>query len=249
VHGDLGVSAVGEAQGTPASITSIIGQPLRNSLVLAVLTMLLLVPLSLGVGTLAAIRAGRTADYVASSSSLVLNALPEFVFGTFLIIIFFSELHLLPPVALVPPGTSPLDHPNALVLPVLTLLGVTLASSSRQVRAGVIESLRQGYVREARLNGIRERRVIVRYALRNALAPSVQAFAQSLQYLFGGIIVVEALFDYPGVGKLLVEAVSARDVTEVEAITLVLAVIYIGINIVADLIVVLLVPKLRTGLQ
>ena len=211
--------------------------------------MLILIPVSLLVGTLAALRAGSTTDYAVSYTSLVLNALPEFVFGTFLILIFFSDLHLFPPVDLVPPGSTPWDDPNALVLPVLTLLGVTVAFSSRQIRAGVIQTLRQGYVTEARLNGLRERRVIWRYALRNALAPSIQAFAQSLQYLFGGIIVVEALFDYPGVGNLLVQAVSTRDVTEVQAITFILAAIYIGINIAADGIVVLLVPKLRTGLQ
>jgi peptide/nickel transport system permease protein len=91
--------------------------------------------------------------------------------------------------------------------------------------------------------------VLWRFALRNALAPSVQVFAQSLQYLFGGIIIVEALFSYPGIGQLLVQAVNERDVTLVAGITLVIAVVYIVINIFADLIVVFLVPKLRTGLQ
>jgi peptide/nickel transport system permease protein len=131
----------------------------------------------------------------------------------------------------------------------MTLVGVTTAFSARQIRAGMLDTLQSPYVTAARLNGIRERRVVWRYALRNALAPSVQAFAQSLQYLFGGIIVVETLFSYPGIGNLLVQAVSERDITEVQAISLVLAAVYITINIVADLTVVLLVPKLRTGIQ
>jgi peptide/nickel transport system permease protein len=197
----------------------------------------------------AAVRAGRAADYAISYTGLVLGALPEFVLGTILILIFFTELNLLPPLALVPPGTSPLLHINALVLPVLTLLSVSVAFSARQVRAGVVQALRQDYVKMARLGGLPERRVLWRYALRNALAPSVQTFAQSLQYLLGGIIVVETLFGYPGIGQLLVQAVSVRDVTEVQGIALVLAAMYIWINILADLAVVFLVPKLRTGLR
>ena len=249
VHGDLGQSAVARANGAPsAPVAHIIKTPLRNSLVLALCAIVLLVPLSLLLGTAAAVRAGRPSDYAVSYTALVVGSLPEFVVGTFLIAVFFSTLDLLPPVALVPPGASPLDNPEALVLPVLTLLLVSLAFSTRQVRSGVIEVLRQDYVTMARLGGLGERRVLWRYVLRNALAPSVQIFAQSLQYLFGGIIIVEAVFTYPGVGQLLVESVSERDVTLVQGITLVLSAAYIAINIVADLIVVFLVPKLRTGL-
>jgi peptide/nickel transport system permease protein len=98
----------------------------------------------------------------------------------------------------------------------------------------------------ARLNGFRERKVVFRYALRNALAPSVQIFAQSIQYLIGGIIVTEYLFNYPGIGKELVDAVAIRDVREVQSLAIFIAAFYIVVNIVADLIVVLLVPKLRT---
>lgn len=249
LHGDLGQSAVALAEGTQQSVTSLIGTPLRNSLVLALATTLLLIPMSLLLGTLAAVRAGRATDYAVSYTGLVLGALPEFVLGTILILIFFVGLNLLPPLALVPPGSSPLAHPQDLILPVLTLLGVSLAFSARQVRAGVMQALRQDFVRMARLSGLPERRVIWRYAVRNALAPSVQSFAQSLQYLFGGIIVVETLFGYPGIGQALVQAVSVRDVSVVQGIALVIAAIYILINIVADITVVFLVPKLRSGLQ
>jgi peptide/nickel transport system permease protein len=250
VRGDLGQSAVGLAEGArSAPVGSLIAVRLRNSLVIGLMAALLLLPLALVAGTVAAVRAGRFVDYAVSYASLVLGSLPEFVLGTFLIFIFFSQLDLLPPVALVAPGGSPLARPDALVLPVLTLLGVSVAFCARQVRAGVIGSLRQDYVRMARLHGLRERRVLWRYALRNALAPSVQAYAQTVQYLFGGIIVVEALFAYPGIGGLLVNAVQTEDVTLVAAIALVLAAAYIAINIVADLIVLLLVPRLRTGLS
>jgi peptide/nickel transport system permease protein len=111
----------------------------------------------------------------------------------------------------------------------------------------MLESLRSDYVQMARLNGLPERMVVLRYGLRNALAPAVQVFAQNVQYLIGGIIVVEYLFNYPGIGKELVDAVAIRDVRAVQSIAIVIAAVYIAVNIVADLIVVALVPKLRSG--
>ena len=116
------------------------------------------------------------------------------------------------------------------------------------VRAGMVQALDAEFVHMARLNGFRERLVVVRYALRNALAPAVQVIAQNLQYLVGGIIVIEYLFSFPGIGKELVDSVAIRDVREVQSIAILIAAVYIAINIVADLIVVLLVPKLRTSL-
>jgi peptide/nickel transport system permease protein len=245
--GDLGNSAAGYASGTESSIWEQISGKLSNSIVLAAITAAIMIPLSLVLGVVAAVRAGRPADHTISIASLALISLPEFVLGSLLILLFFSWLDVLPPLALIPPGESPLSKPDALVLPILTLLGVTLAASIRMVRAGMIEALRADYVQMARLNGFRERRVVSRYALRNALGPSVQVFAQNIQYLVGGIIVVEYLFAYPGIGKELVDAVAIRDVREVQSIAVVLAAIYIGINIVADLLVVLLTPKLRTA--
>lgn len=249
LHGDLGQSAIQLAQGAAkAPVSHIIATPLFNSLTLAVITSVLLIPSALLVGAVAAIRAGQKADLVVSYTALVLGALPEFVLGTLLILVFFSVLDVLPPVALITQGDTPFTHPTALILPVMTLFFVCLAFASRQVRAGMIETLGQEFVSAARLNGLRERRVLARYALRNALASTVQTFAQTVQYLFGGIIIVEALFAYPGIGQLLVTAVAARDLPEVQAIALVLAALYIVINIAADLVVVILVPKLRTGL-
>jgi peptide/nickel transport system permease protein len=126
---------------------------------------------------------------------------------------------------------------------------VAVGAGVRQVRVGMAQTLQEDYVQFARLNGVPERRVLSRYALRNALAPSVQIIAQNLQYLVGGIIIVESVFAYPGIGTYLVNAVTSRDVVEVQAAAIVLAAVYIVINVLADLIVVLLVPKLRTGLS
>jgi peptide/nickel transport system permease protein len=206
-----------------------------------------LIPLTLVLGAIAGIRAGRKLDHAISFPSLVFGGLPEFVTGTLLIFVLFTKLSLLPPVALVAPGQSPFSNSKALIMPVLTLLVVAVGAGVRQVRAGMIEVLQQDFVHFARLNGLRERRVLWRYALRNALAPSVQIIAQNLQYLVGGIIIVESVFAYPGIGTYLVNAVTSRDVTEVQAAAMILATLYILINIIADLIVVFLVPKLRTG--
>jgi peptide/nickel transport system permease protein len=246
VTGDLGNSAAGYAQGGELPIWDDVKDKLANSFILAAITTVLIVPLALLLGTLAALRAGRATDHGISITSLAMSSLPEFVVGALLILLFFSWLDLLPPVSLIPPGTSPLSKPTALILPVLTLLCVTLAAAIRMVRAGMIETLSADFVHMARLNGFRERKVVFRYALRNALAPSVQIFAQSIQYLIGGIIVTEYLFNYPGIGKELVDAVAIRDVREVQSLAIFIAAFYIVVNIVADLIVVLLVPKLRT---
>jgi peptide/nickel transport system permease protein len=247
LRGDLGNSAAGYAQGSERPIWNEISGEIGNSLILALVSALVLIPVSLALGVAAAVRAGRPVDHAISAASLAVISLPEFIIGSLLILLFFSWLGVLSPVSLIPPGESPLSYPKELVLPILTLVGATLAASIRMVRAGMIEALRTDYVQMARLSGFRERTVVLRYALRNALAPSVQVFAQNIQYLVGGIIVVEYLFAYPGLGRELVEAVAIRDVREVQSVAVVIAAVYIALNIVADLLVVLLVPKLRTA--
>jgi peptide/nickel transport system permease protein len=159
--------------------------------------------------------------------------------------VFFVWLDVLPPVAIIPPGQSPLSDPTKLILPVATLLFASLAAGIRMVRAGMVETLQAEYVMAARLNGLSERWVLWRYAMRNALAPSVQVLAQNLQWLIGGIIITETVFAYPGLGSLLVTAVGNRDLGVVQSVAMLIAVVYVMLNLVADLIVLLLVPKLR----
>jgi peptide/nickel transport system permease protein len=245
--GRFGNSSAALAQGQTLSVWSVIKTPLRNSLILAGITTLLFIPLALLLGTFSALRAGRAADHAISVPSLVAGSMPEFLVGTLLIVIFFTQLNLLPPVSQIGPGETPFSNPEALVLPVLTLLAVTLSLGVRLVRASMVDVLRADYVRMARLNGQPESRVVLRYALRNALGPGIQAIAQTMQYLLGGIIITESVFNYPGIGSKLVEAVSLRDVQEIGVIAMILAATFILINIIADLAVMLAVPKLRTG--
>jgi peptide/nickel transport system permease protein len=209
--------------------------------------MLLMTPISLVLGTAAALRRGRMLDHIVSVATLSAIAFPEFVTGTILAVVFAVSLRLLPADSLVAPGESPLATPSVLVLPVVTLLFASLAFAVRMVRAGVGGVMQSDYVAMARLNGIPEARLIWRHVLPNALAPTVQVLALTLQWLIGGIVVTETVFQYPGLGQGLVQAVIARDIPVVQAISMLIAVIYIGINIVADVAVILLIPKLRTA--
>ena len=242
LSGNLGTSL---AAGEPVS--SLISARIGNSLALAGITLLLLIPISLILGTLAGIRRAGRLDRTISGLTLGAIALPEFITGTFLVLIFAVHLKALPAVSLIPPGSDPLSQPTLLVLPVITLLIASLAYTIRMVRAGVAEVMESEYVQAARLNGVPEKRVIRRHVLRNALAPSVQTFALTIQFLIGGVIVVETVFQYPGLGLELSQSVAARDIPTVQAVAVLLAVLYIAINIAADVIVVLLVPKLRTA--
>ncbi len=247
VTGDWGFSSASMATGNPENVKHIVATYGANTLTLAAIAMLILIPLSLFLGTLAASRRGWM-DHTIVLGSLIAISLPEFVVGTLLIVVFFTVLDLLPPVSLVPPGTSALSNPKILVLPVLTLLLTNMAWSTRLVRSGTRAELSSDYVRFADLLGFPRRRLVWRLALRNGLPVSVQAFALIAQYMLGGIVLTEAVFTYPGLGTALVNAVIERDIPVVQAIAMVLAALYIVINILADLIVLLLVPRLRTTL-
>jgi peptide/nickel transport system permease protein len=136
--------------------------------------------------------------------------------------------------------------PEALVLPVATLLMLSIAYTARMVRAGVIEVLSSEYVAMARLKGMPERSVIRHHVLPNAIGPSLHAFALTAAWLAGGVVIVEYLFAYPGIGRLLIDAVTSRDVPMVEAVSLILAAVYVVGNLLADVATILLTPRLRT---
>jgi peptide/nickel transport system permease protein len=242
VQGDFG-----SAYTSRTEVADLVGDRLANTLTLALVATLVMVPLSILLGVLAAIRPGRLLDEVISAVTLAFIAVPDFIVGTLLALVFAVSLGLLPAVSLVPPGTNPLQDPSLLVLPVVTLTVVGAAYMVRMVRAGVIEVMSSDYVQMARLNGTRERRVIAKHAVRNALAPTVNVVALTLQWLVGGVAITEVVFSYPGIGQLLVQAVQTRDLPLVQALAMLIAVMYIAINIVADLLVVFLIPKLRTA--
>lgn len=243
VRGDLGTSLAG----TRMPVSELIATPVRNTAVLAGVTLLLLVPLALLIGILSGVRQGRALDRAAAGVSLTLTAVPEFVIGALLVLALAVYVPVLPAVSLVSGDVNPLTVPEFLVLPVVTLIIAGAAYLIRIVRISTIEAMATDYVEAARLAGVPERRIVVRYAVRNSLAPTIQAVSATAQWLLGGIFVVEVLFAYPGVGNALVTAVQVRDVPVIQAIAMLLALAFILINLVADIATILVDPRLRTA--
>ena len=248
VTGDFGYSTAALVQGSQVKVSEVVSTALTNSLILAGIVLIFFIPLSLFLGFVSGRRAGSPVDHTISTSTLAVGALPEFLIGILLIYFFFTQLDWFPPISSMAPGTSALDNLNSMVLPVMTLLLVSLAFGSRLLRASIAEVLSKDYVTVARMNGISEGRINTRFLLPNALVPSVQILAQQIQYLLGGIVVVEAVFNYPGIGAELVRAISVRDVQMIMIIATILSVAYIAINIIADIVCVLLDPRVRTSL-
>lgn len=237
----------GSAYTSQTEVADLIGGRLINTLTLAFVATVVMVPLSILLGVVAAVRAGGLVDGTISALTLTFIAIPDFIVGTILAAVFAVSLGLLPAVSLVPPDQNPLQDPAVLVLPVATLTLVGAAYTVRMVRAGVLDVLSSDYVEMARLNGTPERRVIARHVVRNSLAPTVNVVALTLQWLVAGVAITEVVFSYPGIGNLLVQAVQTRDLPLVQALAMIVAAMYIAINIVADLLVVMLIPKLRTA--
>lgn len=170
-----------------------------------------------------------------STVSMVAISLPEFVTGMILIIIFSSTLSLLPSSSIILPGTTPLTRPQILLMPALTLTGVLFGYIMRMTRANVIEVMQSNYIRTAILKGLPMGRVIYRHAVPNAMLPTISIIASSIGWLLGGLIVVEVVFAYPGLGRLLLDAISTRDLPLLQVVTLIIAVTYTLSNLVADL--------------
>jgi peptide/nickel transport system permease protein len=244
ITGDLGTSF---ANGRP--IRPDLVARVENSLVLMAASAVVAMPLALAVGVRAARRRGTGFDRGAHAVSLVLVALPEFVLATVLVAVFsVGVFELLPAVSAVRGDTRPWDDVAGMVLPTVTLALAAVPYVVRTTRASLIEVLESDYVEMAELNGIGDRSIAWRHALPNAIGPTLQVIALSLAFMAGGVVVVEQVFDYPGVGSALVDAVGSHDVPTVQAISLFIAALYIACNTVADIGTVLVTPRLRTAL-
>ncbi|HEY1687680.1 MAG TPA: ABC transporter permease [Solirubrobacteraceae bacterium] len=231
-------------------VSDVLGTRMLNTLTLVVVSAVVGLPLALWLGVRSAVKRDRVFDHVVSVGTLTLAALPEFVVGIALILLLATQvLHLLPAVSLLQPGVPAWEQPKALVLPAATLVLAVVPYVARIVRGSMIDVLEEEYVQMARLKGLSERVVVLRYALPNAIAPAIQACALSLAYMTGGVVVVEYVFQYNGIGAALVEAVDNRDVPVVQAIVLLIGAVYVLLNILADVATVLVTPKLRTQLR
>jgi peptide/nickel transport system permease protein len=240
VRGDWGTSLRLNQPVAPLILTR-----MGNSAVLAGLTLLIAVPLAIGLGVYSGLRQGRLPDRAIAVTTLIGTSLPEFVWGNLLIIIFAFWLQWLPPSSLMDPGDPPFSQFKLLILPVLTLTLVMLAYTSRMTRTSMIEVLERNFIRTARLKGIGERRVILRHALPNALLPTITIVAMNIGWLMGSLVVVETVFSYPGLGRMMVFAVSNRDVPMLQMTVLLTAGIYCLANLLADVLYAYLNPRVR----
>jgi peptide/nickel transport system permease protein len=244
IHGDAGMSLAAQEP-----VTKLIGDRIVNSAFLVLCSGIISIPLSIVIGSYAALRRDKTFDIASSLGTLIFAALPEFVVGVSLVVLFATTvLHVLPAVSIIPPGTRPWENPVALILPTLTLVLAVTPYVARIMRASMIEVLESDYVEMARLKGLPERVVITRHALPNALGPTFQVIALNLAYLAGGIIVVEYVFNYAGIGGALRDAVSNRDLPVIQALAMLIAGLYVALNLLADIATILVTPKLRTRL-
>ena len=242
LQGDLGDSLVMQRPVAPVLMDA-----LANSAVLAGAAMVIVTLVGITLGVLAAVRRGRWPDHAIAVFAYVGLSVPEFYWGLVLILLFCSTWHLLPSSGAGDLADGLGNYLAHLVLPVVTLTLSVLAHVSRMTRSSLLEVLDANYVKAARARGLPERRVILHHALRNALIPTITVLAQDFGFLIGGIVSVEAVFAYPGLGRLLLYSLERLDLPVMQAATLVLTALYCLANLAADLLYGLVNPRIRYG--
>jgi len=242
VQGDFGLTFINR---TP--VADLIWTPLRNSAILAAAITLIAIPSALFIGVVTAYWRGRTGDAVVSTTAIVGYSMPDFVIGSLLIIVFAVWIPLFPAVITVF-ATAPARELWAIVLlPAMTVIIGHVAHLGRLLRAGMIETLNSDFVERARLSGVPEWRLIFRHALPASVIPTLNAMALFVAHLVSGVVVIEKVFGYPGLGIVLIEAVHNREVAIVQAIAFIAAVAVVTMNLLADLAVIALDPRQRRG--
>ena len=242
LRGDLGRSLVMEVPIAPVLWTA-----LGRSAVIGAAAMTVVSALGIALGVVAAVRRGRMVDRLASGFTIVGLSVPEFFWGLLLILLFGSSLRLLPTSGYGTLQQGAASYVAHLVLPVLTLTVGLLAHVARLTRSSMLEALDTAYVKAARARGLPEWAVVLRHALRNALLPTTTVLAQDVGLLIGGIVAVETIFAYPGIGRLLVYALERHDLPLMEAVILVLTAVQCLANLVADLLYAIFNPQIRYG--
>jgi len=243
--GHFVTGAWGKSYSTNADVRIVILQRLRNSLMLAGLTLLIAVPLAIGLGVLAGLNENKWIDHVVSIGSLSVVGLPEFITGVILIQIFALKLRWLPANSSISVNTPFAQALPSLILPAITATLVLLAYIARLTRAGVVEELKRPYVRTATLKGLPRATVVFKHVLRNALLPTVTVVAISFGWLIGGLIVIENVYNYPGLGRLLIFAIDRRDLPLLQDITMVTVLMFAVANLAADFLYAYLNPRIR----
>jgi peptide/nickel transport system permease protein len=243
--GDPGVSYT---NGLP--VMDVLGDRIWNTLFLLAVAAALSIPISIAMGAYAAAQRDKAFDSATSGATLLLASVPEFVVGLVLVVLFATNVwHLLPGVTRIRPGEPPWSDPKGLVLPVLTLILVVVPYGARVMRASMIEVLESDYVEMARLKGLSERTVLWRHAVPNAIGPTLQVTAFNVLYLAGGLIIIENIFNFPGLGVAIRDAVVDTNVPVVQFLAMLIAAIWVVVGLLADLGTILVTPRLRTALR
>ena len=244
LRGDPGISA---ANGLP--VAELIGDKVVNSAFLVLVTAVIMIPLSIGLAMLSARWRGGVLDNTLQFITLALAGLPEFVTGILLVALFSTSVfHWLPAVTVLPVGGAPWDRPISMILPVATLLIAVVPYLARILRSTMIETLDSDYVELARLKGVPESLVLRRHVLPNTVVPTIQVTALQLAWLVGGVVLIEYLFNYPGIGATLVDSVRNSDFPMVQALAMIIAAVYVIVNLIADVMSILFTPRARTGM-
>jgi peptide/nickel transport system permease protein len=239
ISGDWGESAL-----LNRPVRPLVLDRLANSLVLGLFALVLIVPFSIGFGVLAALHHGKALDRVISVTGLSLIALPEFVTGIILLVVFAVKLGWFP-VSSAVPSANPVDVVRQLLLPSIPLMFVLFGYIARMARAGTIDALQSNYTRTAVLKGLPQRTVVWRHVMRNAILPTISVVSVQVGYLVGGLVVIETLFSYPGIGELVLDSAQGHDLPVLQATVLVVAVIYMASILVADVLHGVLNPRIR----
>lgn len=244
VQGDLG-----ESYQYQVPVSSLLGPALVNSFKLALVSIVIIVPISILGGAMAALKRDRIVDRMISVAGISMTAIPEFVTGVVLITIFGVWLHALPATATAPPGTSPLGQLEYLILPAVSLALVYFGYLSRMARAGIIEAVDADYTRTAHLKGVRPTTVIRRHVLRNALLPTIAVIATQVGFILGGLLVIETLFNYHGLGERLYTAAKYKDFAVIQSGAMLTGIIFVGVTLLGDVLIAALDPRIRLALQ
>ena len=241
LQGDLGMSASGRK-----SIAELVGHRMKNSLLLAAVSLSVGVPMAIFLGVITGLWRDRPIDLFFSTAAILAMTIPEFVSATVLILIFSVWLGWLPGIVVTSASAPASEFFPEILLPVFVLAMVMMAHILRMVRSSVIEVMAGDYIQMATLKGVPYWRIVFFHALPNALLPAINVVALTIAWLLGGVVVIEGVFNYPGLGRMMIDAISDRDLPVVQAIALIVASVYVGVNLTADILTMVANPRLRT---
>ena len=241
IQGDFGYSLSGEMK-----INDVLGPRVKNSLVLASASILIGIPIALLLGIITALWRDKMPDIIISTFTIFSMTIPEFISATLLILIVAIWLEWLPGIVIGPTGASVSELLPNIILPVIAISMIMTAHMARMVRSSVIQVMASDYVQMAILKGVPYWTMVFKHVLPNALLPAINVVALTIAWLLGGVVVTEVVFNYPGLGRLVIESISNRDLPVVQALAIILASIYVSINLIADLMTLMLNPRLKS---